>query len=59
MAQLKNLIQLLLVVWLGILLLQPFAAAANDAIVERAYLEDPSNEMQLKDVRLGAHADQC
>ena len=57
-AQLKNLIQLLLVVWLGILLLQPFAAAANDAIVERAYLEDPSNEMQLKDVRLGAHADQ-
>ena len=57
-AQLKNLIQLLLVVWLGILLLLPFAAAANDAIVERAYLEDPSNELQFKDVQLGAHANQ-
>ena len=57
-AHLKNLIQLLMVVWFGILLLQPFAASANDSIAERAYLEDPSNELQFKDVQLGAQADQ-
>jgi signal transduction histidine kinase len=38
------------------LLALPFAAAASDAVVERAYLEDPTNALQLSDVQSAAQA---
>jgi signal transduction histidine kinase len=57
-AQWKHLSQLLMMAMLCILLLHPLRAVANDAITERAYLEDPSNELQIGDVKEGPYAAQ-
>ena len=44
---------------LCVLFVQPPAAAAGgNAIIERAYLEDPTNALELKDVRSGPFAQQ-
>lgn len=57
-AQLKHLTQFFVGVFLCLLFLQPLQALANDAIIERAYLEDPSNALQINDVQLGHYAEQ-
>jgi signal transduction histidine kinase len=56
--QLKCLAQLLLAAVLCLFFLQPQRALANDAIIERAYFEDPSNALQINDVRGDAFAEQ-
>lgn len=55
-AQLKHLTQFFMAAVLCLLFLQPLQALANDAIIERAYLEDPSNELQINDVKTGDYA---
>ena len=57
-AQLKHLTHFFMGVVLCLLFLHPLQALANDAIMERAYLEDPSNALQINDVKGGAFANQ-
>jgi len=56
--RLKHVFQFIMVACLSVLWLLPLTASANDAIVERAHLEDPGNELQLKDVQFGTQVDQ-
>lgn len=57
-AQLKHLTQFFMAAVLCLLFFQPLQALANDAIIERAYLEDTSNALQINDVKAGDYADQ-
>ena len=56
--RLKHLAQFLMGAVLCLLFLHPLRALANDAIIERAYLEDPSNALQINDVKVDAYDDQ-
>ena len=54
----KRIFQLFGLLILSALFLHPLAAMSDDAIADRAYLEDASNELQLKDAQADTYADQ-